>query len=377
MYTPLHKPASITIYSLFIATLLTLCGLSSCEIETISDVENITAPSRLVLNGIINPDKDTCCIYLSDSKSLFDPKNSRKAFKYEGSFEISYWYMDPKAGFLNDATATIYKNDQSGSAIYPHPEDSVTYYIDQLKAGDKIRIEAEQNGRHISSTTVIPEKPVITSVDTASFYGYSYSSYYPSENQMLRLYIKIKDQPGTRNYYRLFTNIVKEVHLDPEYAKENDAPEIINYYYTGFFSEDPIITTGRKGESNFFGLDVVNYQQNYYNIFTDEMFEDREYTLNIYVPHPEKGYTPYYYSTYPYFYPEETVAEKVQFTLCLQAISKELYQYYSTLQKSFYQNQIEPVKIFNNIEGGLGIWGAVNEQKITVFEKQTIYTEQK
>ena len=70
-----------------------------------------------------------------------------------------------------------------------------------MKAGDRLRLEAGAEGfEPIGGETVIPDPVEILSVDTVRFTRFGYAGYeYPS----IRLYVRFRDKPDKRNYYRL------------------------------------------------------------------------------------------------------------------------------------------------------------------------------
>ncbi len=352
--------------------------MTACDLESELEIDDIPAPSRLVLNSIITLENDTNRIFFSESKAIFDATNSRNSLEYKSKCWTS-WYLDAKVYYLPDIDAVVYKNGQLQTGFYTNSQDSISYYIDnQIQAGDQFRIEASENGRTIGSSVTIPEKPVILKVDTLSYTTKDDTFYAGLDNygKELRMLVRIKDQPGIKNYYRVFVDTEKEIHYDPEYARYYDIPEtsIINISFTD--SDDPAITQGNPKNNYNSDFVLMEFQQNYYNIFTDDLFEGGEYTLNIYSPCPLMIPSSYYQDLYDGKY---ITSMKTKVTVRLQALSPGLYQYFSSLQKSLYYNDlvIEPFRIFCNIEGGLGIFGAINQLKYVVYEETIDYSIQK
>ncbi len=345
-------------------------GLVSCNWESELEIDDIEVPSRLVINSILVLEKDTNKIYYSNSKSLFSATNSREATKYVNSSQ--FWYADPKVYYLTDVETSLLKNGAQQTAIFTNLDDSITYYIDnQIKAGDQFTIEANQDGRKVSSSTMIPAQPQILSVDTMSFRLNTSSGSYYSYSDQMRLLVKIKSQPGIKNYYRIFVNTESTVRLDPEYAKYHDIPEVYTGVVSTLGSDDPAITNGNPKNNNNSDFSMTEFQQNYYNIFTDDLFKNDEYTLNVYTINPTSSSLPGYSYQF-YADPKFILGYKVKTTILLQALSPELYQYLNSLQKFLYHydDVIEPFRVYNNINGGIGIFGSINQLKYVVFEEE-------
>ncbi len=355
-------------YTWFIPVFIIISGFVSCDFESEKEIDDIYVPSRLVMNSIILMQNDTNRVYFSDSKSIFSTENSRKALKSESQYWTS-WYADPKVYYLPNVQTALYKNDILQPDIYTNSKDSITYYIDkQIKAGDKFKIEANQDGRKISASTTIPIQPQILGVDTIAFYQNNGNIY----GQQLRLLIRIKDQPEIKNYYRIFVATDIEVQIDPEYAEYHNLPEKTTLSYKTMNTDDPAITNGTPKNNYNTDFAEMEFMQNYYNIFTDDLFTNSEYTLNVYIPYPSNSG---FYSGYSYIEPKYIKSQKIKVTIRLQALSPELYQYYNSLQKFLYHTDdvIEPFRVFNNIEGGIGILGSINQLKYIVYENEVFY----
>jgi hypothetical protein len=327
-------------------------GLISCSIESELEIDNYPIQPRLVLNGIIYAVNDTNRLYFSKSYALFDPEYARNPIKNE---YWDGWHPDRKVYLLPDVRSTIYKNDVLCPDVFVNPDDSITYYPDKTVAGDHIRIEAKHAGNSISAFTTIPLQPIIAGVDTLS-------------NHLL---IHIKSHPNTSNYYRIFAGKITETQIDPEYAKITDLPEIIVSEQNVIDSDDPIITNGNpKNDQGSDDFSISEFEQNYLFIFDDKRFINNEYVLNLFLNEQNSYWNP----NNPYSnVPEQFILSKrIKVYVRLQALSEELYYYFSSFQKMIQLGSdfVEPIRIYNNIEGGLGILGAVNELEYIVMDKE-------
>lgn len=346
--------------------------LFSCEIEKEIDLSHLTSTPGLVLNAVIHSEKKINEIFYSQTFTLFDTIYSRPAVD-EGDYykkqELLY-----KASLIPDVNSSVYINGQLSSNVFPDMKDSITYLKDLIKPGDRVEIKAWHKEREISSSFIMPDKPEITAIDTSAFFLKKYQGHILNvwNKDMLRVWVTLQDKPGIKNYYRIFIDIESEEHIDPEFAAENNIPEIIYTYESGVESEDIVITQGNpKNDSSDF--DLTEFEQNIFNIFTDDLFNGQEYKLDVFtllypdLPHiyefPDESWV---------WINEHIILRKVTHTLRIQSITEDYYNYLSTLSKATQLSWefIEPVKVYNNIDGGCGIFGAVNEIKIKVLEQE-------
>ena len=96
---------------------------------------------------------------------------------------------------------------------------------------------------------------------------------------------------------------------------------------------------------------------NFYRIFTDDLFQGKEYTLNIYIEDANAADGPW----------NDYVRQYVKVEI--HTLSEKLYQnLYSQELATGTTSDIfsEPVKIYTNMQGGYGVWGAYN---VNAWEK--------
>jgi hypothetical protein len=344
------------------AYLFLVLGFTSCHfLETEIDIGDYPVEPRIVLNTVIQAGCDSNLVFLNDSYPLFDRSASPRD---------NYWT------YLKDAQSILSKNGVPNSEMYFRQEDNVLYFNEKFDAGDKAEIEVTDKGRKISASVIIPDKPVILSVDTVHFSESTESTeygsttygryYYLSPTDRIRLLIKIKAQAGKKNYYC--------IHAFNEMTTYYRELEPYTFYDQSFQSGDPILNkTIYEFDKS---LDITLSEYNAAKIFSDELFQNGEYTLNLYTEDwseiDDSGIFPAGANQ------EGILSRKYRLRINLQAISEDLYLYYSSLQKYQQLNEtlIEPIRVHNNIQGGLGIFGAVNELEYVVLEKEIEFAAQ-
>jgi hypothetical protein len=222
-------------------------------------------------------------------------------------------------------------------------KDSAYIYSSKLKSEDNIEIVVNQKEGELRSETTLPKPPSILSVDTVKVNR----TIHDSERELLQFKVRIKDDPDQANYYRLiideWTSWYGGSWYDPQY-----------------YTEDPVLTQGVPDEIESPDFDFIKYPTNYLSIFRDKLFEGREHTLIFYIDYPSAILSDEY-------------DEKGSLSVKLQSITEDLYNYYFSLQRNKFMQENdynEPIVIFCNIRGGLGILGAGNETTAFHFERE-------
>ena len=316
---------------LIILTLVYSVVFTSCQTE-IEFSGKETAP-LMVLNSIITPDS-TIKVWITESKFFLED--------------------DSKFNDVSNAIVKIWVNDiEKPAVMYMSNGLYESSYIP--KAGDKIRITAKNNKLpEVNSYTEIQKTSPITSIDTI----YKITEKYPITNGygggtndtigyiynvQLDLKVYFKDPKDVENYY-----FIKAKTLD--YLANGII--VLNYQY--FNSNDPVFrnTTeeGIIGDIN--GSYVTDF------IFSDALFNGKEYGLKL--------NTSFYSNTMnsdPSQQDSDNKIVKRELVIELQSISKSYYLYHKTKEASNSNDMgffSEPVQIYNNIEGGIGIFANYN-----------------
>ena len=333
--------------SLFI--LFTAFFLISCEKEI--DFKGKEEAPRMVLNAIVNPDS---CI---------------KVFLSESQFFLST-NIDYKT--INDAKVYVWRNgvmleeltfDGTMSYVGSHIGVYVGSFIPSI--GDKIKITAEHPDFPPveSEETEIPALIQIISIDTVDFkcYATKYSAiytgdyiddYYPNyettEDSVYRVVtsskvrITFNDPEKIKNYYRVF------VGINDKYDGENDS-----YNRVFCYSTDLVFSNSMMGLENTC----------WYNEFNDLLFDGETYTLTI------GFYQERSYNRSDEYYYRDRIPNEREITVRLESLCESNYKYYSSLSLSGYVGDgvfSEPVQIYSNIKGGMGIAGAYSVSRSTI-----------
>ena len=163
--------------------LFALCLLlfASCTRDVVLVLPPVSP--RLVLNASVSPDTDVTA-FLSKSWFVLDTVTD------DG---------------VEDGSIQVFINDRLQGCMQPVSDSRFTgrYVLPgcRVRAGDRLRLEAEAGGFDPGGgETVIPDPVEVLSVDTVRFTRFGYGGYeYPS----IRLYVRFRDKPDKRNYYRL------------------------------------------------------------------------------------------------------------------------------------------------------------------------------
>jgi hypothetical protein len=294
----------------------------------------ITKP-MLVVNGFITPDS---LIKVHVSKSEFFLSNKT-------TFEN-----------INNATVNVWIN---GTKIEKLSSIGQGYYQTSFKpqTGDTIKITAENaDFSEVSTFTEVVNANQILATDTTNhvftespMVQYSSVNYGPmipdtigyTKTESFDLKIKFKDPSSIANFYKLNLKMLNYY--------DNDSTAFENVWFN---SDDMVF-----GNNN---NNVVPIEAGYYSYnheFTDELFNGKEYNLKL------------TFSTNSFEYKDKNVNpwQKEQKT----PIKRELYIEFQSISESYFKyirsrsasaSTIEffsePVQIYSNIKGGIGILGS-------------------
>lgn len=289
--------------SKYIVCFVFLVVITSCEKEIPTNFDQ-TEP-KIVLNSVIYPDS-LFTVYLSESL------NADESFFNEQG-EIGYKSIDNAIVSLYDGGDFI--------SVLQHTNDG--RYIGETlpQFSHQYSIETTANGfPDIITKTELPVKIPIDSIklieeieDEDVFYS-------------LRMKIYFTDPPGD-NYYYLVV-LYNELELNNN-----------NFALTNIFtSNDPVF--------------VTHIDQKQYYIFDDNLFDGQTYSLDFDVT-TETIYT--------------GLSDTVQYYYYLCSLNDDYYQYLDSYNRVVATTDpdhnplplTEPVKFYNNIENGFGIFGGI------------------
>jgi hypothetical protein len=145
------------------------------------------------------------------------------------------------------------------------------------------------------------------------------------------LTLNFKDNPDIKNYYRLvvYTRSYSGTKYTTDYA----------FYF------DDIVSGNSTGDEVG---PPTSLSSNKFNVFSDELFNGKQYSLKFSVD-----------NNFYYYFPGHTKPQPIKILfITLQSISKNYYLYLQTRSNiktnSFFA---EPVQVYSNIDGGVGIIG--------------------
>lgn len=295
-----------TIYHTIVLT-IAMASTSGCEKEIPISTED--SVPKAVLNTIINCTENANSVKLSESVSLFSPA---EAVRIENpGLQLKINGSDKEIAF--DAYKGVH---------------SYYRFAEPLSPGDKVEIggSTPKHGA-FSGFDYAPLPAEIVSVTTEWFRGKV------NDMSYLRTLIKIRDNPDEKNYYRV---VIRDKTLFESEADESAFPWNLQDVYV----DQEIVFNNISG--------IGGEDEHTYRVFSDDLFQGKEYTLNVYIR--KDRFNVYEYESVRHFVKVE-----------IHALSENVYKYLRSLElASAEDNFQEPVKIFSNVAGGYGIVGIYN-----------------
>lgn len=287
------------------------------------------------------------------------------------------WFFTDKRpnNGIKEAEVKLYVNDAFREQMQWREEtinyQNRGYFISSYipVSGDRIRIEASAPDMNpVSANTSVPvSSPLV---------NFKYENTSDTLNNMVtvknRYLITFRDDPSQKNYYLL--------RLDRgEPYQMGDSIYYEWYSASADYSTDPLFGSNTSVLDKILGYDWLSGYRG--RVFTDELINGKEYTIRL-----ESGSYSSYYPGYDYpgnggpGYEEPGDEEKEKYPIYLRvglyAISESYYYYMRALEMQSddsLSNALidgglaEPVRVFSNIEGGVGILGSCCRDTMTVI----------
>lgn len=218
----------------------------------------------------------------------------------------------------------------------------------------------------VSSVTSINTTPVIITVDTTKI---SQDSYYSTSSTTdtlalvsdfkINYTLKFTDNGNEKNYYKL---VVHSKEHKYQFIYGHIIDQISDRYFSDLTNVNNSTTNPITGTIT--GDNTNTNSGNKYNVFSDDLFNGKTYSLSFGV---------YYglYTRYPsnQYNIDGDRPEKIEVFVSLQSISKDYYSYLKSRSASggddFFS---EPVQITNNIVGGIGFFGSYTSSNVVRFD---------
>ena len=297
----------IIILSVAIILIITAC-------EKKLDIDIPEGEKHIVVNGLITPDS-LLAVSVSKSQNILE---------------------DDDISFLTDAAVKLFGNDIFVENLL-HVNSGV--YISTLipEIGVNYKINVDYNNLKSVVADMILKNPVeIVSVDTTvEVHTNDYGGGDTYQEYEIHYKIKIEDDGNTNDYYFLALSLIQPLYEYDEYG----LPTFVGYEETNeyFNTNDPAFR-----DNNEFTLDGM-----FGSVFTDELFNGTQYTLNISTGHFFDGYY------------RKLDGEEYIIKVKLLTVTEDIYRYiisYNLNQKTKYDPFAQPVQIYSNIENGLGLF---------------------
>ena len=269
--------------------------------------------------------------------------------------------------FVNDAFREEMRF-QEGDKVFNTRGCFSSDFIPQ--AGDRIRIEAScPKFGEAKAETIVPNSVEITSA-SVKVMGIN------EPNQRTGVYeITFKDDPNVTNYYLL--RLEEGAPVFDGIAKKYTG-EYVWYDTDPNFATDPIFGQSFSALDQIVGNDWISGRDG--GVFSDELINGQEYTIRLLSP----SYNGTMRSAMPLLRPyvpwdqlDKSDYSPIPFILRvhLYPISSDYYWYLKVLQDKNMQSVsnslidaglAEPLRVYSNIEGGVGILGSCH---IVVYDQ--------
>lgn len=319
----------------YLVTTVSALLLMGC-VEVI-DLDSLRPEPSLVVNGV------------ALAGEPFTVSVSRTWFLTEELSNVIISKADVRL-FVNDAfvskmeyMADLGEAYNSGGAFHS------SYYP---QVGDRVRVEVsepEYGEAWVEAVVPSPGNLLSATASTAVVPG---PGWYKTQKNTYT--VTFRDEASTKDYY-LFRLDTGEPIYDSE--KEQYTGEYEWSYSYVNYAVDPIFGHSISSLDQILGNDWLSGVRG--RVFSDELVNGQEYTINLVSEIREYGNS---------LVPDDSVeAPNSRLRVYLYTISKDYYFYLQTLQDQSDDNLsnmlvdiglAEPVQVYSNVEGGVGIVGA-------------------
>ncbi len=305
---------------------------SACE--TVVEVDIPREAPRLVVNAILEQDS-VVRFQLSQSKSSLDSSPLQR---------------------ISSAEAVLFKD---GRQIAHFREEALGQYTadHQVEAGSEYSIRVSREGYEPVEAETFIRNPVNISSVRYDTLVTERSVYFREQDSMVintsvnpsEIRLTINDPAGEKNYYEI-TVLEDATIFSRSYDDEGNPiiEDTVTYRFPAYLSsEDPVF--GSSGEI----FDDVSSVGGETLLFSDDIFDGREYTVNF-------NYE------FPLSYSDENT--NIYYVI-LRTLQREQYLYFRSvrLQSETEGNPFaEPVPVFNNIVGGYGIFTGFSRDQVII-----------
>ncbi len=247
---------------------------------------------------------------------------------------------------ISNATVDIFEDGEFSVTLF---EGENGHYGSPIGKGPKvgkdyrIEINSPDFGKTVAESHV-PNRPQILQayVSNENYYDAS------EETEKIEVTFEIKDEPNVQNYYYLTVN-----------SAADDGIIEPSYWSMCFSSSDPVFDEDEYND-DFFEVEEspTKYYCNGFTTFRDLIFEGETKIVKIYLDK---------YYLYDFIYnPDTGEYEELQrdIQLVFGAMSRDIYNYKRSARSQSWNEDnpfAEPIRVYSNIEGGIGIFGGYVE----------------
>ncbi|MDR1562610.1 MAG: DUF4249 domain-containing protein [Dysgonamonadaceae bacterium] len=324
------------IVNVFVCIFLALF-LISCEKEISFSGER--GNSVLVLNGILTADS-VVRVHLSESRFFLD----NDEFKTVDDAVVRLW----KNGFEVETLDFL---------------DNGWYESDFIAGeGDSLMIDVLYDGHDVRAETVIVKPVQVLGIDTVSFsakWSDDVMYYSPADD---------KSDDDVLGVTSLHLNFDLDLVFDEPADEKNfyDVRLYVKFFYYGYsihyplpyILDDPVLNMQISGE------DDTNYGS-YSHLFNDELINGKQYSVNLKLED--------YYCLLSPFYLEKGDPVSACLYVELVSLTEPYYLFGETSQSAlgmedgFAGMVSEPVRIYSNVDGGIGLLGSYGVSSANIF----------
>ncbi|MBN2519789.1 MAG: DUF4249 domain-containing protein [Bacteroidales bacterium] len=318
----------------YIIILLAVLLITSCE--KVVDIDIPESEKKIVVNGIFKADS-IISIHLSKSMNILDPIK---------------WYDLP---VIENADLNISSDNGLLNINYL---DKGFYISDErvLQGGRySVLIDAPPL-QQVSAEIEVPDRIEITSVDTSSFYGKTYTLdsglvdiiFYEAR-------LKFKDPGDVKNYYIISCKVLYDhIFIDTNIYKIEQLRENPNLI---LLFGDTVKTLEKKFVFSGAQISINEVFADEGLLLTDDIFNGKEIEISV------------------IFEPDKMAISQLEYYFSIISIGEDYYKYIISKQKADQSNGpfSHPVQVLCNIENGYGILaGCAESIDSLIFQQEEI-----
>ena len=275
--------------------------------------------------------------------TLFAFLTTDSVFSVHLSKSVDFYSVDDFER-VYDGFIVIEKNDEKiDSFNYPFRYMWAERKNIEIRPNDQFKITAGDSKGKITGTTVIPQKVPITQIDTSRVTVYVSGV----QRKYLECKILFQDPPDENNYYQIVVTM--------EEWEKNEFLTSYSSQHLDFHKTDSVFFIKDQSGSVLSGID-------FRGTFSDYRINGLNYPLKIRIP--------------AYYIDNIADNQKKRINFMFLSLTSDYFNYFRCRVIADYNNDlpiIDPIKIFGNIDGGLGLVGGIAVTCDSLILKGTKY----